>query len=426
MPVLVRKDLATVMTGSAGDKFRIFLPSLTQLRAFHEVARLTSISGAADYLRRSQSAVTQSIQKLEGELGVTLFDRTSAGSYLTEMGQILDRRIERCFARMNAAVETLLGEDADPARVDAIARRITRAQILALTAVHEHGSFALAARHAEVSLTSLNRSARTLEKQLGRELLTNSAQGVRTSELGARLSSQLLLAIRELEWAAEEIRSRQGLYRGRISVGTLLLAGNPFVAVRLEAFVASHPGVLVQLVHGSYEELLAKLRGGSIDFLVGLIKNPPPTEDVTEEGLTRDPYVICVRRGHPLLGRPVTVADLRQAEWISPRPSSQRRGAYEDIFAGGPLPVSGVETHSLLTLLVLLGRSDRTALMTRSELALDRRLGGQLTELGFRVEAVPPEIGVTTRTNWEPPPLQRSFLAALRATPSEPVLPGPS
>ncbi|WP_372837154.1 LysR family transcriptional regulator, partial [Puniceibacterium confluentis] len=393
------------MTDPDREKLQVFLPSLTQLRAFYEVARLTSISGAADYLRRSQSAVTQSVQKLESELGVTLFDRTSAGSYLTDMGRILESRIDRCFDRIRSAVEALLIENGDdPAPADAMARRITRAQILALTAVHEHGSFALAARHVQVSLTSLHRSARTLEKQLGRELLVNSAQGVTTNSVGGKLSNQLLLAIRELEWAAEEIRSQQGIYRGRIAVGTLLLAGNPFVAVRLDDFVTRHPGVLVQLIHGSYDELLAKLRGGSIDFLVGLLKNPPPTDDVAEEGLAKDPYVICVRNGHPLVARgSVRVEDLRAAEWISPRPSSLRRGTYEEIFSGGPLPESGVETHSLLTLLVLLERSDRMALMTRSELALNRRLGGQLTELGFAVDAVPPEIGITTRANWKPP-----------------------
>ena len=188
--------------------------------------------------------------------------------------------------------------------------------------------------------------------------------------------------------------SQQGAYRGRISVGTLLLAGNPFVAVRLDEFIARYPSVQVQLIHGSYDELLAKLRGGSIDFLIGLLKNPPPADDVAEEGLSADPYVIAARRDHPLTRLTVTVNDLRRSEWISPRPSSARRGPYEALFQGRALPTSGVETHSLLTLLVLLGRSDRLALMTQSELAIDRRLGSQLTALDYPVDAAPAEIGV--------------------------------
>jgi LysR family transcriptional regulator of gallate degradation len=152
-----REDSLPAMTVSDPDHSGIFLPSLTQLRAFHEVARLASISGAADQLRRSQSAVTQSIQKLEQELGVTLFNRTSAGSYLTEMGQILNGRIEKCMARIQAAVEAVIGPGAEQGRAESMARRITRAQILALTAVHEYGSFALAARHVQVSLGAVEK-----------------------------------------------------------------------------------------------------------------------------------------------------------------------------------------------------------------------------------------------------------------------------
>jgi DNA-binding transcriptional LysR family regulator len=82
-----------------------FFPSLTQLRAFTEAARLGSISRASEELLRSQSAVTQAVQNLESELGVTLFTRTNTGSYLTEMGRILQRRAEGCFSRIDKGVQ---------------------------------------------------------------------------------------------------------------------------------------------------------------------------------------------------------------------------------------------------------------------------------------------------------------------------------
>jgi DNA-binding transcriptional LysR family regulator len=98
-------------------------------------------------------------------------------------------------------------------RPNTVARRITKSQILALIAVSEHGSFAQAARHVRVSLTSLHRSARSLEQQIGRKLFKNTAQGVTTNEAGMRVSQNLLLAIREVEWAEEEIRSHRGALR---------------------------------------------------------------------------------------------------------------------------------------------------------------------------------------------------------------------
>lgn len=127
------------------------------------------------------------------------------------------------------------------------ARLVTRAQIPALSAVREHGAFAQASRHAQ---TSLHRSAGGLEKRIGAPLFTNAAEGIRTNKSGARLAGAFLPAVRELEWAGEEIRSQQGALRGRLLVGSLPLAGNQFIAARLDGFVSAHPDIRVQLTHG--------------------------------------------------------------------------------------------------------------------------------------------------------------------------------
>ena len=261
------------------------------------------------------------------------------------MGRILQRRAEACFSRIDTGVQDIMSGSGKRGGAAAISRRITKAQILALTSVHEHSSFAQAARHAKVSLTSLHRSARSLEQQIGVKLFKNTAQGAATSEAGTRLSSALLLAMRELEWAEEEIKSQQGVLRGRLLIGALMLAGTHFIAVGLDKFISEHPEVKISIVNGTYDVLLSKLRSGSIDFLVGLMKNPPPTDDVVEEPLVHDPYVIAVSRDHALAGRDrVTVADLSQGEWIAP---PARRTAIEGIFKGRAIPRFNVETHSL-------------------------------------------------------------------------------
>ena len=396
-----------------------FFPSLTRLRAFAEVARFDSISRASEELRRSQSAVTQAVQKLEQEIGIELFTRASTGSYLTDMGRLLYHRTDRCLAAILGAVRNAARDGPpDPARVASVARCITRAQILALTAVSEHGTFAQAARYVDVSLTSLHRSARGLENQIGRKLFANTAQGVVTNAAGARLSADLLLAIRELEWALEEINAEKGELRGRLLVGSLLLAGNQYIAVAVNRFINQHPEVKLRLDHGSYDELLTRLRGGTIDFLVGQLKNPAPADDVRELALRSERYVIAVRKSHPLAGRRnITTQDLLNAEWVAPRPSAQRRSVFEKIFEGGPLPRYGVETHSLLTILVMLSESDRLALMTESELGLDRRLGRNLVALDHDIDTQPVVVGVTIRENWEQSRLQRKFLNFLRTQP---------
>ncbi|WP_323013839.1 LysR substrate-binding domain-containing protein [Devosia sp.] len=399
---------------------RYFFPSLTQLRAFSETARLGSISRASETLRRSQSAVTQAVQNLEAELDVALFSRKRTGSYLTEMGEILHQRAEACFSRMDDAVQEALGEDSVlPSGAAAIARRITKSQILALIAVNDYTSFAQAARHAGVSITSLHRSARSLEQHIGRRLFRNTAQGATTNEAGTRLAANLQLAVKELEAAEQEIRFHKGMLQGRLLLGALMLAGSHFIANELSVFVPLYPRIKVSLFSGSYDVMLGKLRSGSIDFLVGLLKNPPPVDDVVEEILGYDPYVIAVGHQHPLAGQQnVTLDDLVTSEWIMSHGDAHRRTIVNRLLDGAPAHYS-IETHSLPTIFAFLASGNRMAILTRSELMLEERLGNPLVALNYVIDEPAAPIGVTLRKGWIPTRLQQEFLQFLRQQASE-------
>jgi DNA-binding transcriptional LysR family regulator len=63
--------------------------SLDQLRTFLAAADEGSFSAAARRLRRTQSGVSEAIANLEGQLSVTLFDRTARYPRLTREGAVL-------------------------------------------------------------------------------------------------------------------------------------------------------------------------------------------------------------------------------------------------------------------------------------------------------------------------------------------------
>jgi LysR family cyn operon transcriptional activator len=69
--------------------------NLDLYRVFHAVAVEGSVSAAARRLYLSQPAVTQSIKRLEEQLGVILFHRTSRGMRLTGEGRTLFDHIDR-------------------------------------------------------------------------------------------------------------------------------------------------------------------------------------------------------------------------------------------------------------------------------------------------------------------------------------------
>jgi DNA-binding transcriptional LysR family regulator len=63
--------------------------SLDQLRTFIAAADEGSFSAAGRRLRRAQSVVSQVLAKLEGQLGVRLFDRSARLPVLTDQGRAL-------------------------------------------------------------------------------------------------------------------------------------------------------------------------------------------------------------------------------------------------------------------------------------------------------------------------------------------------
>src|SRR6202453_2338706 len=81
---------------------------LAQLEVFLAVAREGRFSRAAEKLYRTQSAVSQSIRKLEDELGEPLFDRSSREGVLTDAGRVLQEYAERLLNLRSDAQEALV------------------------------------------------------------------------------------------------------------------------------------------------------------------------------------------------------------------------------------------------------------------------------------------------------------------------------
>ena len=81
---------------------------LAQLEVFRTVAREGRFSRAAEKLFRTQSAVSQTIHKLEEELGEPLLDRSSRDGLLTDAGRVLQEYAERLLNLRNDAQEALV------------------------------------------------------------------------------------------------------------------------------------------------------------------------------------------------------------------------------------------------------------------------------------------------------------------------------
>jgi len=80
-------------------------PSLTSLQTFLEVARHGGLSGAAQTLHKTQSAVSHQRRQLESNLGVALTTRAGRNIRLTAIGQQLAKGLETGFSEIDKALE---------------------------------------------------------------------------------------------------------------------------------------------------------------------------------------------------------------------------------------------------------------------------------------------------------------------------------
>lgn len=99
------------------------LPALVSLRAFEAAARRLSFSLAGEELFVTQSAISHHIQRLEAELGVTLFERRTRAVALTPAGQAYYERVHAAFELLRQGTETI--------RAPAVARDTLRVGLLA-------------------------------------------------------------------------------------------------------------------------------------------------------------------------------------------------------------------------------------------------------------------------------------------------------
>jgi DNA-binding transcriptional LysR family regulator len=86
--------------------------TLRQLQYFIAVAEEGTVSGAAQSLSISQSAVTEAIQELESDLGVTLFERHRRGLSITHKGHQFYRHAARILADVSDARQSFVEAEA--------------------------------------------------------------------------------------------------------------------------------------------------------------------------------------------------------------------------------------------------------------------------------------------------------------------------
>jgi len=383
-----------------------------------EVSQAGGISAAAHRVHLSQPAVTQAIAGLEGRFGVRLLDRRPEGMFATPEGEVLLLRVRRMFdiLAQGAARAVRLAGRREGRPVGDFHTRATAAQLRALVAIGEAGSFSLAARNLGISQPSIHRAGRDLERLSGLKLFLPGRRGIELTPQAEAFARAVKLAAAELAQGQDELTRLRGQDATRISVGSMPLSRTEVLPSACDALLREAAGVQIRLVDAPFSELLRELRYGDLDILIGALRDPLPTDDVVQEPLFDDTLAIMARPGHPLAGRTgLSLSDTLAYPWIAP-PKETPAGAYLFRTLGiGSLAKTPVRivTSSMVLVRGMLSRGDYLTILSPRQAAVEIAQGLMVPlEIPLTGSARP--IGITTRADWMPTPTQARFLDLVR------------
>jgi DNA-binding transcriptional LysR family regulator len=392
-------------------------PNIRHLRVFLEVVDSKSISKASGRVFLSQPAITQAISKLEYNLSALLFQRRSDGMYVTPSGEALAQRVRRALDLLinglKGAVRIGGVKGVQPSQ---LLQLLTSTQLRALVAVSEAQSFSMAGRNLGVSQSSVHRAARELESLLGIVLFEKTSIGISVSKAARLLAKATKLALADIAQGRDEIDSLHNREAPRIVIGSMPLARTSVLPKAIIDFSNSFPDVKIIVNDGPYNDLLYHLLDGDIDFLIGALRFPPPSDDVVQEELFTSTIEIVARPQHPLLSaQSITTNMLSQYSWVVPRKGAPTRAIFESIFVKDnvPLPRSIVETSSQILIRSLLLGSDRLTIISGHQIQHELSQG-VLKPVPYELRNTHRPIGITMRASWKPTKAQLSFVNSLR------------
>lgn len=366
--------------------------NLRHLRVLLAVAETGAITRAAESCHVSQPAATQAIRKLEGIAGQPLFTRTPHGLFATKAGEALAARVRRALAFLDPALAAL----APRLKVTA-----TAAQLQALVAMREAENFTLAARSMGLAQPTLHRAITALEQEAARPLFERTSYGMIATRPAQSLAQAARLAFAELDQAQTDLAELLGREVGRIVIGAMPLSRSYILPRTIARFRERRPFLPIMALDGPYDDLMAALRRGEIDFLVGALREPAPIEDVVQERLFDDLLVMVARLDHPLHALPtVTIVDLAGYPCVVAIEGTPTRTAFDRLFrTGGLRPASLVETGSMILMRELLRRTDHIGCISQLQVAAEVRQG-TIAPLPVDLPETLRPIGLTFRAGW--------------------------
>ncbi|HEY0341369.1 MAG TPA: LysR family transcriptional regulator [Steroidobacteraceae bacterium] len=286
-------------------------------------------------------------------------------------------------------------------------------QLRYFVAVAEEGSFSRAAKRLHVSQPPLSTQLKSLEDELGAQLLERSNRGVSLTPAGLVFFEETRAVLARLEHAKKEALRATRNDVGMLSIGFVSIADYGILPPALKHFRASYPLVEVQLHELTTDAQIRELRAARLDLGIGLA--PVDEPDLEFESVLREELVLAAPSGHPAAkgDGAIDLRTLSKEDFIVP-PREIGPGLYDLIISHcrscGFAPRITQHARQMQTVISLVSCGMGFALVPASLRNL-KRTGVRYRQLRGKPAFI--ELGILSLRN-SATPLRERFVEALR------------
>lgn len=141
-------------------------------------------------------------------------------------------------------------------------------QIRYFQSVVKNNSFSLAAEKCNISQSAISQQIRSLEEDLGFELLERKSRKFILTAAGEHFYKKSLILVANYDRMCEESRRIAHADDFKLKIGYLRCYSGQEFQKTVEAFTQKHADIAVEICYGNHEELYEMLREEQMDLVL--------------------------------------------------------------------------------------------------------------------------------------------------------------
>jgi DNA-binding transcriptional LysR family regulator len=274
------------------------------------------------------------------------------------------------------------------------------------------GSLGRAAERLHRTQPALTKCIDRLEESLGARLFEKDGRGMRLTAAGHVLQRRTRQMAIMVEETAREMQDHAGGLQGKVRIGCLPTLGEHLMPAVFDQLLAEAPAISVNLVVAMNDNLLASLREGEVDLVVGPMLETDA--DFVCEQIAEDTMVVMAGEHHPVFDSPRTLDGLLDYKWMLPATTVASRQWLDQTFERHGLgrPQVQIESNVLNSILPVLEKTPLLGFVTRLNLVTGK---ARVREVVVEEAQMKRRLGLTYRKNAYLSPVAMRVADILRA-----------